>query len=269
VYQIASRNKTEDIVKYIVNGTLLVSLSIGDYYWNGSGWVKGAATFELPVGKEDSTGTQGVGEILNNRSYTDGFDGDKGYGILADIAVPMTGKFDFRILDWTPNKSEYTELYISQLKFSFIQVTSDSFGDDNIEKAESCGKFLDDESRELMLTCKIDYRGAGWNSLWSDEIADGWVKSLPFGDGTNWMSAEAMLLKRLKAWGKKSREIIDVVVDMRNDDSTLALTEDDLSPIAFWHDGGTTGDGTKYWPVAISRDYASGEVRLKLVELDA
>ena len=78
-----------DTTYWLYNQYVIVSIKVGDKYFNGTEWINDHATFSIPV----STDRTQWRPVLSNKTVDMLYEGDKGYYIPID--TPMSGKLEF------------------------------------------------------------------------------------------------------------------------------------------------------------------------------
>lgn len=101
-------------------GYLVCRLSVGDDWWNGSGWGHdNTATFQIPIGGEHGA-ADGNGKIISTKHYTDVYEFFDGYGM--EVNGSIHGKLFFevkRVVIYGRELEQVASVNFSNIRFGF------------------------------------------------------------------------------------------------------------------------------------------------------
>lgn len=254
---------------YVPTGNILVSVKVGDKYWNGlNSWVDSPVNFNIPIGTENSEpdedgNIKGTGEILSNRTITINNNyvvKDKpeynGYGIPVNTAIAGVVTISFHKLDITPTLKFVGKNYvnISDIEIEFQNnVNQEVFNntDRNQYVVENSDAFTDEEDIETIFASnKNNKYGIGLIMN-----ADGtYCSTLSYNDGqgTTVEHPEQVLADRVAAFYSKAKRQIQMSIFR----SQPLLPSTQL----------IEHDGTNYMQLSQEIDYQEEIVTLNIIE---
>lgn len=255
---------------YVPRGNILVSVKVGDKYWNGlNSWVDSPVNFNIPIGSENSEpdedgNIKGKGEILSNRTITIGSDNyvvkDKpeytGYGIPVNTAIAGVVTISFHKLDITPTQKFLGKNYvnISNIEIKFQNnVNQEVFNDTDVNKyiVENSDAFTDEEDIETMFASdKNNKYGIGLimnaDGTYCSEL------SYDDGDGVVQKHPEQVLAERVATFYSKAKRQIQMSIFR----SQQLLPSTQL----------IEHDGTQYIQLSQEIDYQEEAITLNIIE---
>lgn len=219
-------------------GHLVLSLQVGDKFWNGSAWQSGSCVFNVTTGAQLENGVAireqaGTGRIVNTKTLSQPYNGADGYVI--PITEPLSGimkiVFHMPVATYPPDFA-WDDLLLSDFKVSYFADDSvvESDKDSNRYSVKTGESFDDDKSFDVSIVSDNGNK-SGYGILHNADGSD-YVSVLTYTNGRE--RPEIHLLNRMKAQFAHVRDVVSVDVE------TLGNGGVALSPCEKFSMGGKT-----------------------------
>jgi hypothetical protein len=234
----------------------VVSLKIGDKYWNGTTWTTNNSTFELPFTSEGAK---------NNRSSHGGINAPQynGYGI--PVTDTIRGVIEFKIIDAVKFRTFAGQdingfLPLMDFKIGFVRGVIEDTKHRGNEYVVKGGRFSNSVNVDLIFASDVTYgpanyerhmpAGVGYILNNADEKPAATVASV---DNQN-VIPEDELAQVIAKYGEKTHRLIEV--------NLWSDIVGNVEPTAM-----STGLETGMFPIAISHDWRDDITTITMIEL--
>jgi hypothetical protein len=247
---------TEGSLSAVYMPRAVVSLKIGDKYWNGTTWTTNNSSFELPFTSEGAK---------NNRSSHGGINAPQynGYGI--PVTDTIRGVIEFKIIDAVKFRTLEGQdingfLPLMDFKIGFVRGVIEDTKHRGNEYVVKGGRFSNNVNVDLIFASDVTYgpanyerhmpAGVGYILNNSDEKPAATVASV---DNQN-VIPEDELAQVIAKYGEKTHRLIEV--------NLWSDIVGNVEPTAM-----STGLETGMFPIAISHDWRDDITTITMIEL--
>ena len=239
-------------------GTLVMSLKIGNKYFDGSNWTYTKSTFPIVTGGGQ---INGEGEFPNSKIWNDGYPKYDGTGIPVNSI--LFGRIEICIWEFY-DREAYNEatgydpyraapIHIKDLKLEFIRPNSAKMPNDKTENkyiVESASPFSEDKTIELLFFTDNNNQYAenvifNEDGTYCQQMTIGGVAQHP----------EQHLVNRMAAWGAQTHDVLSFETTPNDGAGTI-------TPMHVVQSGGKT-----YSSISISRDWRDDVMKIKYIEM--